>query len=270
MTILIAITFSVKESSVGMSELEYNGPNKEKASSHYSYNEYCGKTSRLSGGRPPSIRSRGLRGAVAAYQAVLDKADRQLFITTAITFVEVTVQKKIDRKRGGQNSKGCRDLFTKGSGQALRVLVIHITKHILKGFGQDLGNASDIWEGILSNRVNADTLALIRTYNLLSFFVDLAEPAKLYVEGDGTRDDVRATDNPYNELDLTKLMNRHVPGDESLLKNPWMDSRVTSDDFPSATFTAQPSRPRRVGQWIRSPKRGQIAAQNGGERYGLL
>ncbi|KAH6989814.1 hypothetical protein BKA56DRAFT_576388 [Ilyonectria sp. MPI-CAGE-AT-0026] len=88
----------------------------------------------------------------------------------------------------------------------------------LVAIGQtDFAQALLIRRETFANDANGETLAFIleRKYDLALFLIGLIEPAKLYatalsIDGSPNGENSHGRYNPYNELDLTKSMNRHT------------------------------------------------------------
>jgi hypothetical protein len=81
----------------------------------------------------------------------------------------------------------------------------------------DLAQALLIWRGIFTNDANRETLAFILEHksDLALFLIGLIEPAKLYAtalsrDGSPNGGNSHGIYNRYNELDLTRAMNRHT------------------------------------------------------------
>ena len=139
-----------------------------------------------------------------------------------------------------ENLLTAKNIYLAGSNAAVKGLASQVTQRTLRAIGQDdLVQALLIWKGIFTNHVNQDTLAFILQHksDLVRFFADLAEPAKLYAASDstnGTASNVQWPDNPYNELDLTKAMNRHaaICQLQRLVKSPANIMTMGRDSVP--------------------------------------
>jgi len=109
------------------------------------------------------------------------------------------------------------DVFLAGSDAVVTDLAFQVIRHTLEAMTYNLEGAAIIWEGIFTNDINADKLSYIRQHklDLAKFFLDLVEPAKLFVTTDSTygrpsEDNVHGEANPYNELNLTSAKNRNA------------------------------------------------------------
>ena len=123
----------------------------------------------------------------------------------------------------------------------MKNLVFAVAKRTLRAMSPYLGHVLDIWDGILSNPINAGTLEFVwnNKLDLASFFIDLMEPLKRFKDANSDGEDPaedpvdhptdHPTDHPadhpvnhpadqpvenlanhHNELDLNLEMNRHA------------------------------------------------------------
>jgi hypothetical protein len=105
-----------------------------------------------------------------------------------------------------------------GAADVVKSLIYSVISCTLMAIGQtDIVQALNIWEQILANDVNQETLQYVleHKYDFALFLIGLIEPTKLYATAlstdgspDGENSHVRY--NPYNEFDLGRAMNRHV------------------------------------------------------------
>ncbi|KAH7157970.1 hypothetical protein B0J13DRAFT_650756 [Dactylonectria estremocensis] len=111
--------------------------------------------------------------------------------------------------------KDAADIFQEANDEAIRNTVFAITRRTFWAMRPYLGKAPAIYEGVLSNAANWDTLQyILSNWSLLAeFLIDLVEPAKLYAMGNSGDDKPNKDEmnrNKYNELDLNKPMNKHA------------------------------------------------------------
>ena len=114
--------------------------------------------------------------------------------------------------------EAARTIFCKGAGNVVKNVVFEVMRCTLVAIGlTDFAQALQIWRDIFSNNANTETLAFIleRKPDLALFLIGLVEPAKLYATAlsmDGGPNDRNSHGiyNNYNELDLSRAMNRHA------------------------------------------------------------
>jgi hypothetical protein len=127
------------------------------------------------------------------------------------------ISTSVDRRVGellGQVTDSILELaghsLERATGRVLLEAVGKITAAILTATVNGFGQLPIIRNGVLSNGVNALTLQLVwdQRAELITFIVDIVECAKELVNANGSGS-VNASQQHYNELDITKLMNRH-------------------------------------------------------------
>ncbi|KAK5660330.1 hypothetical protein OQA88_12871 [Cercophora sp. LCS_1] len=100
----------------------------------------------------------------------------------------------------------------------------------------NFGQLPIIRNGVLNNSVNAPTLELVwgQRAELITFIVEIVECTKCFVAADGSKSPIKSRID-YNELDVTKPMNRHgmicqvqrLPTDIDMTKDTTLDSDLT-------------------------------------------
>ncbi|KAM5527053.1 hypothetical protein FOXYSP1_20565 [Fusarium oxysporum f. sp. phaseoli] len=113
--------------------------------------------------------------------------------------------------------EAARTIFCKGAGNVVKTVVFEVIRCTLVAIGQtDFAQALQIWTEIFTNDANRETLVFIleRKSDLVLFLIGLLEPAKLYatalsMDGSPNGGNSHERYNRYNELDLTRAMNRH-------------------------------------------------------------
>ncbi|KAG9250664.1 uncharacterized protein F5Z01DRAFT_629056 [Emericellopsis atlantica] len=104
------------------------------------------------------------------------------------------------------------ETFQGASDLAVNMFLNAAAKRTLQAWRPYLGFAPGIWEAILSNPINKKTLDFVfrRKAELADFIIDLIEPVKRFVRSDSDERTTVCDLNAFNELDLTKPMNRHA------------------------------------------------------------
>lgn len=106
-------------------------------------------------------------------------------------------------------------IYGRAAAATVKELVFGAFRCTLVAMGQtDFAQALLIWRAIFTNDVNTETLAFILDHksDLALFLINLLEPAKLYDSalGSPASQTSHTGYRHYNELDLTKAMNRHA------------------------------------------------------------
>ncbi|KAJ9413161.1 hypothetical protein FOXG_16743 [Fusarium oxysporum f. sp. lycopersici 4287] len=128
------------------------------------------------------------------------------------------IQEAVSETEANIILEAARTIFCKGAGNVVKNVVFKVMRCTLVAIGQtDFAQALQIWTEIFTNDANRETLVFIleRKSDLVLFLIGLVEPAKLYatalsMDGSPNGGNVHGRYNRYNELDLTRAMNRHT------------------------------------------------------------
>jgi hypothetical protein len=107
------------------------------------------------------------------------------------------------------------NVFRRATQKAILTTVSVILKTTLSAMIGYLGPVDSIWKAIIDNPANQELFNTLKKdwWKVARFLVDLLEPMKRFVCAgsiDGTPPPEAVRWNDYNELDLTKPMNRHA------------------------------------------------------------
>ncbi|KAJ3454682.1 hypothetical protein MRS44_013282 [Fusarium solani] len=139
-------------------------------------------------------------------------------LRSVLSQVACRIQRAVGGIQADKILNAASTIFCKGTGTVVKSVVFEVTRHTLDAIGQkDFAQALLIWKGIFTNDANTETLAFILGHksDLALFLIDLIEPAKLYatalsIDGSPNGENSHGRYNAYNELDLTRAMNRHT------------------------------------------------------------